>query len=437
MVKITKFPYVTRYYAKNFTDIFNNQAQYFHFKQYVTGLLVCENKTLSSIQSRFIDSKSTNSLDHFMINSDWSEQEINRKRVCDLQNHPETVSKPSGVVSIDDTLNHKTGKHIEDAEWHYDHALKKMIFGHNIVSTQYKDDRVSYPLDYRLYHRKPTEKELKRNYEKIDPQIELFRPGQQFIEKMKLLLDYKRRQLRFKTKIELAIELIHETEKMNIKAKTYVFDSWFLCKDIIKTIRSYGKDWVSVLKQNRILIINNKRINVSDFVKTLPKQAFRKIKTKKGHYYWVFTKSVRVHSLGKVRIVISFDNYQLKGDPLVLVTNRKDWEPIKILNTYDMRWGIDAFYRDAKQHLGLEDYQLRKIKGIKRHWYLVFLAHTFLMRNALNSKLIKRFKTNISTIGQSSRMVADEITTSLILWLYRHFQNQKTPEEIVQCLLNA
>ena len=102
-----------------------------------------------------------------------------------------------------------------------------------------------------------------------------------------------------------------------------------------------------------------------------------------------------------------------------------------------MRWGIDAFYRDAKQHLGLEDYQLRKIKGIKRHWYLVFLAHTFLMRNALNSKLIKRFKANISTIGQFSRMVADEITTSLILWLYRHFQNQKTPEEIVQCLLNA
>ena len=133
--------------------------------------------------------------------------------------------------------------------------------------------------------------------------------------------------------------------------------------------------------------------------------------------------------------MISYDNPLFKGDPTVLVTNRKDWESIKILNTYEMRWGIDAFYRDAKQHLGLEDYQIRNIKGIKRHWYFVFLAHTFLMLNAMNSKFIRRLRANISTVGQSSRAMVDEITMSLILWIYKNFQNRKGIDGVVQCLL--
>jgi hypothetical protein len=372
-----------------------------------------------------------------MINTDWSEEEINDTRVKSLQKRQDTTSKPTGVISFDDTFNHKTGHNIEDVEWHYDHAERKMILGHNIVTAQYKDDQVSYPIDYRLYHRKPNKKELLKAYEAIDPQIDAFRPGQQFIEKLKLLLDYKRRLCIYKSKIDLVIELVDKIESMDIKAKTYVFDSWYLAKNLIDKIRSYGKDWVSPLKSNRLLVIENKKISVSDFVRTLPKQAFRKIKTKGGRYYWVFTKSLRVHSIGKVRIVVSYDNSGLKGNATVLATNRKDWEPVKIISSYEMRWSIDAFYRDAKQHLGLEDYQLRKIQGIKRHWYLVFLAYTFLMLNAMNSKLIKRFKANISTIGQSSRMMTGELTTSLVLWIYRHFQKCKAPEQVIQCLLNA
>jgi len=436
MLKITKFPGIIRYNAKSYIDVFNNRPQYNHFKSYVTGLMISNNKTLTGIQSQFINSSSPNSLDNFMIRSEWSEKEINNKRLQSLEQNPETASKPHGVICIDDTLNHKTGKHMEDAEWHFDHAQKKMVLGHNIVSTQYKDNQLNNPLDYRLYHRKPDIKDLEKSYLKIEKQLDLFTPKQYFIEKLKLLLDFKKRLLRFKTKIELAIELIHEAESLGLKAKTYVFDSWFLCKQIVRVIRSYGKDWISVLKLNRLLVIANQKVKVSEFIKTLPKQAFRKFKTKKGHGYWVFTKSVRVSSLGKVRIVVSYDNPLLKGDPTVLVTNRKDWEPIKILNTYEMRWGIDAFYRDAKQHLGLEDYQIRNIKGIKRHWYFVFLAHSFLMLNAMKSKFIRRLRANISTVGQSSRAMADEITMSLVLWVYKNFQNRKGIDDVVQCLLS-
>jgi len=122
----------------------------------------------------------------------------------------------------------------------------------------------------------------------LDKQIDLFQAKQYLIEKLKLLLNFQRRLQRFKTKIELAIELIHQAETLRIKAKTYVFDSWFLCKDIVNVIAAYGKDWISILKSNRILVVKNKKISVSDYIKTIPNMSFRQIKTKGGKYYWVY-----------------------------------------------------------------------------------------------------------------------------------------------------
>jgi len=436
MIKIVKLPAIIQKHGKKFKNLFKNKAQYKHFKEYVTGLMLCENKTFMGIQAKYVDTSSINSLDHFMIRAEWSEQEINNKRITYLQQRNDTASKPDGVVSIDDTLTHKTGKHMDDAEYHFDHSTGKYVLGHNLVSTQYKDRQVSYPLDYRQYYRKPTQKQLHKQYKKLDKQMNFFEPKHYLLEKLKLLLDYRRRLQRFKSKIALAIELIHHAEAIGIKAKTYTFDSWFLCKTIIKVITGYGKNWISVLKSNRNLVIKDQKMNVSNYIKTIPKSCYRQIKTRGGNCYWVFSKVVHVCSLGKVRLVISYNNHKLTGDPVVFVTNRKDWEPVKILSTYELRWSIDAFYRDAKQHLGLEAYQLRTAKGIKRHWYLVFLAYTFLMLNVQQSRLLRRLTANLSTIGQSSRALADEVTMSLILWIYKNLKNNNHVDEVLQCLIN-
>jgi len=131
MIKIIKLPSIVQSHAKIFKNTFKNKAQYKHFKEYLTGLMLCENKTITGIQSKFIDPCSVNSIDHFMIRSEWSETELNDTRVLHLQRNKETKSKPEGVVSIDDTLTHKTGKHMDDEEIHFDHLP---FFGRKLVS---------------------------------------------------------------------------------------------------------------------------------------------------------------------------------------------------------------------------------------------------------------------------------------------------------------
>ncbi|MCG8364872.1 MAG: IS701 family transposase, partial [Pseudanabaenales cyanobacterium] len=67
-----------------------------------------------------------------------------------------------------------------------------------------------------------------------------------------------------------------------------------------------------------------------------------------NHTYWCFTLCVRIASLGKVRLVISFESAELKGSYAVLVTNRTDWRAKQILLRYLKRWSIETFYRDGK-----------------------------------------------------------------------------------------
>ena len=80
----------------------------------------------------------------------------------------------------------------------------------------------------------------------------------------------------------------------------------------------------------------------------------------------------------RTRIVVSYDNKDLSGDPHFYCTNRLDWNIYRILSLYTRRWRVDVFYRESKQNLGLEDYEMRKIRGARRHLQMVFTAHALL-----------------------------------------------------------
>ena len=66
------------------------------------------------------------------------------------------------------------------------------------------------------------------------------------------------------------------------------------------------------------------------------------------------------------------------------------------------RWKIEVWHRDAKQHLGLEDCQVRKFGAIQKVVCAVLVAYTqlILMRN---DKILKPLKRVINTIGEGCR----------------------------------
>ena len=173
-------------------------------------------------------------------------------------------------------------------------------------------------------------------------------------------------------------------------------------------------------------------ISVEGLVAKVPANAYKKA-TINGKDYWWFTLSVRIPGLKKVRIVISFDNKELTGTYAVLVSNRTDLAAHEIISLYLQRWPIETFYQDGKGHLGLDDYRMRTIEAIKKHWCLVFVAYSILHLECLPSSLVERKDSKvkeplfpIKTIGQVCRQQTEAVIESLILFAHHLLQKGKS-----------
>ena len=57
----------------------------------------------------------------------------------------------------------------------------------------------------------------------------------------------------------------------------------------------------------------------------VPRHAFSKVKALDRNY-WVYTEVLNVKRLGRVRVVVSYGNPDLEGDPVILASSRAHWE---------------------------------------------------------------------------------------------------------------
>jgi hypothetical protein len=169
-------------------------------------------------------------------------------------------------------------------------------------------------------------------------------------------------------------------------------------------------------------------MRVSDFATTLSRDAFKKNMV--GEIpYWTFSKALDLKGVGRVRVVISHDNEELQGEPAYCATDNLQWESTRILNTYALRSKIEGFYRDAKQNLGLEDYQLRDLRGIKRHWCLVFLAYSLLVRGLWDIDGRPKHR-HSPTFGDRVRSFTKTVFTGLVRWIVTMSNQGRSEEQI-------
>lgn len=406
MIPIISHPPIMTKYGPYFKDLFTNPS-YEHFLNYVTGLITLENPTIVQITDATLNSKDQSSLNRFFTKTDWDTAVFNEQRLALLQQNQKTAWKKTGVICIDDTFSEKTGSTMEGVGWYKDHTGNKgYVRAHNFVYSHYADNQIQYPLDFLLYVKEDD------------------------IENQDLIRS-------FKNKIALACLLVDQAEARGVMGSTYVFDSWYLTKDLTTHIEGYRKDWISVAKLNRIVLWDGKQINLKDFVtKTIPKAAYKRLEVK-GKVFWYFSKTVTLKSLGKVRIVSTFEekNGKIATEPTVLVTNRKDWNAKKIMETYSIRWEIETFFRDGKQSLGFADYQTRSIDAVERHLCLVNLAYSLLELERVESAILTKVNNQLRTIGAQGRQVANDLLRSLVLWVYEQIKKHNNPELAYQMLL--
>ena len=112
-------------------------------------------KTVQGISNHVLQSKSERALNKFLTKYDWDEDRLNRERLQLLQQTDDTRWSCEGVVIIVDTFTHKVGEHIPNAGKFYDYTVPGYIWGKNLIYALYTDDKITYPLGFRLCEKDP------------------------------------------------------------------------------------------------------------------------------------------------------------------------------------------------------------------------------------------------------------------------------------------
>jgi hypothetical protein len=448
-------PVVTEH-AAIFRDLFDNQCQFRHFQHYLTGLIVLPKKSLAHMARCLLDSADKTNLSRFLSEAPWREDAVNRRRIRFMlqQTKPHRRHRRESLVVLDDTLCEHVGSLFEHVDRHYNHGDGTYPLAHNPVTSFYVSGPVRFPLDLRLYRRYeeltqweasvaehfpdlkiPTDKKSRnRLHKQVDPVL-LQDP------------DFQARHEQFRTKIALAIELVEAAIRRKVPFGVVVFDAWYLAEDLVRVLNRRRKDWISLLKKNRLLEtasfhvrdangwplkLPGPHIAVEDLVPLIPATAYRPV-TVKAHTSWCFTLAVRIPGLGKVRIVVSFEHESLTGRSVVLITNRVDWSAAKIISLYGQRWPTETFYQDGKGHLGFNEYRMRSAEAIGKHWCLVFVAYSLLHLTCLPT-VPDQTRGLIQTIGDACRQQGRALLQKLLVFVHDQLSHGTTAEDVFTLL---
>ena len=206
---------------------------------------------------------------------------------------------------------------------------------------------------------------------------------------------------------------------------------------LVAAIQALNKDWIGACPKDRLVFYRGQWLQVQEFMQTIPAEAYRPYRVG-SHLFWAFTKVLPMKNLQRqrVRLVASYeDQVQLDKTPDFYATNRKDWERKRILTTYLDRWPTETFNEDAKGNLGFEDYQLRRWRAIKRHWYLSFVAYSLLSDQGPPGRSRWAVPGQFQSTGQRCHAVVDELLGYLVHWIARQTEEGFDPDYILQQLL--
>ena len=443
-------------HAEVFKDLFENCKQYRHFQNYLTGLIVLPNKSMANISRCLLDSADKTNISRFMSEAPWVQEQVNKRRLTYLNKETKLVRRPKAesALAIDDSLCEHVGNLFEYVDRHYDHADNGYPIAHNPVTSHYVSGAVRFPVDLRLYRRyeEITQWEMfvlkhypetvipkkKKERQKLHKQVdETLLQDPEFLELHK----------QFRTKIDLAIDLVRSAITHRLRFDILLFDGWYLSEALVTEAARRHKKWISILKKNRNLETNSfqlkdangqpnkfegEHVSIEEFVKKIPANAFKMVVVNEKTY-WTFSLTVRIPSLGKVRLVISYENGKLTDTYIVLVTNALDWEAKRIIATYLLRWPIETFYQDGKEQLGLDEYLMRNAKAIGKHWCLVFVAYSLLHLDCLPPPLAEE-QVPTKSIGETCRQQARALIELLVIHTHKMLQNGQSAKSVFDSL---
>ena len=249
------------------------------------------------------------------------------------------TGKPIQCI-VDDTIASHTkpssqAKHpIQDAYFHQSHLKRKQDYGHQAVAVMLSCNGIV--LNYTI-----------------------------------VLYDKSR------SKIDIVQEIAKELPVAPVLSY-FLCDSWYTCVKVMDAFVRKGFYTVGALKTNRVIYPCGIKQQISQFAQFIRKSDENvNLVTVDGRQFYVYRYTGNLNDIEDAVVLISYpkEAFGVPSAVRAFICTDGSLTTMEILEQYIQRWPIEVFFRQAKNKLALDKYQIRSATGIKRFWLLMSLAH--------------------------------------------------------------
>src|SRR5207302_2403246 len=111
-------------HADAFRDLFENRCQFHHFQNYLTGLIVLDNKSLANITRCVLESADKTTLSRCFSEAPWFQERVNDRRLTSLLQQTPAVRGPQAdaALMLDAPLCEPVGSLCDSVDRHDHHG---------------------------------------------------------------------------------------------------------------------------------------------------------------------------------------------------------------------------------------------------------------------------------------------------------------------------
>ena len=248
--------------------------------------------------------------------------------------------EPIKAATFDDTIKHRRGKGVAATSSHFDHTLGKHVIGQQVLEMGLTTAKGYVPLDSQIYV--------------SDHKVQ---HGKRFLDDYRSCVGRDITTAKYYDKNLMLRCMLKRAIKAGIRFSHVIADSWFGNRENIKAAVSEGLTGIFRMKRGNLQYIYNSRYYTATELYASVKRRMTRLK---GTSYKTVSLNVLLSLSGDkkdpellpVKLLFSSSIHSQKENWVVFLSTDKDLTAEKILEIYALRWSIEVYFKEIKQHFG-------------------------------------------------------------------------------------
>lgn len=292
-------------------------------------------------------------------------------------------SKIKALV-LDDSIKPRRGRKMEGVSSHFDHVSGGYVMGQQVLTLGLATEEAFLPLDSQIFISQSQSTELKRPY-----------------QDERSVVSQRYREATTQSKPEMADKMIKRALRKGLNADYLVADAWFGTKAMLRTAYDQSLCAIVRMKKGKLKyrLENSKGrqlLTARELYAVAVKREWKKVhglpwksvslevevdisKSEEKESQWERVKLLFVRGLKEMD-----DTDASKKDWALFLSTDAAMSPKKMLEVYSLRWGIEVYFKEAKQHLGFLKEQTFSFASHTASIHLCAIRYLMLVHNKLH-----------------------------------------------------